>query len=175
MSLLTGERRGAARGRPARERRRADRGARRDPRRHRARAGLRRARAHAAERGRHRPRDRPRCRSRRDLRRAQKHLRAAIGERLGAALADTYARMITPGPYRPDAEGAGRRALKNVCLDLLAATQDSDAIAPRASAISTRRQHDRPHGGARDACRCTTGRSARTRSTISTGAMPTIR
>jgi len=48
---------------------------------------------------------------------------------LGAALAETYARMVTPGPYRPDAAGAGRRALKNVCLDLLAATQTDDAIA----------------------------------------------
>ena len=60
---------------------------------------------------------------------ARKGLRAATGERLGAALAETYARMITPGPYRPDAAGAGRRALRNVCLDLLAATQASDAIA----------------------------------------------
>jgi len=31
-------------------------------------------------------------------------------------------------PYRPDAESAGRRSLKNVCLDLLAATRRADAI-----------------------------------------------
>ena len=60
---------------------------------------------------------------------ARRKLRAATGERLGAALADAYVRLNTPAPYRPDAEGAGRRALKNVCLDLLAATQDSGAIA----------------------------------------------
>ena len=88
---------------------------------------------------------------------ARKGLRAATGERLGAALAETYARMITPGPYRPDAAGAGRRALRNVCLDLLAATQASDAIAralaqydaadnmtERMAALETLSQHDRP-------------------------------
>ena len=60
---------------------------------------------------------------------ARRQLRGAIGRRLGAALAETYRRMITPGPYRPDAESAGRRALKNVCLGLLAATEQEDAIA----------------------------------------------
>jgi aminopeptidase N len=60
---------------------------------------------------------------------ARRRLRASIGGQLGAALTDTYRRMITPGPYRPDSASAGRRALKNVCLDLLAATQDSQAIA----------------------------------------------
>jgi aminopeptidase N len=60
---------------------------------------------------------------------ARKHLRTAIGNALGASLAATYRQMITPGPYRPDAEGAGRRALKNVCLSLLAATGADDAIA----------------------------------------------
>ncbi len=43
---------------------------------------------------------------------ARRKLRAAIGTRHGAALADTYQRMITPGPYRPDAQSAGRRALE---------------------------------------------------------------
>jgi aminopeptidase N len=60
---------------------------------------------------------------------ARRQLRGAIGKRLGAALAETYRRMITPGPYRPDAENAGRRALKNVCLGLLAATEQEEAIA----------------------------------------------
>jgi aminopeptidase N len=60
---------------------------------------------------------------------ARKHLRTAIGNALGATLAATYRQMITPDPYRPDAEGAGRRALKNVCLSLLAATGANDAIA----------------------------------------------
>jgi aminopeptidase N len=59
---------------------------------------------------------------------ARRHLRAATGERLGPTLASTYRRMFTEGPYRPDAVNAGRRALKNACLDLLAATQQSQAI-----------------------------------------------
>jgi aminopeptidase N len=60
---------------------------------------------------------------------ARRQLRATIGRDMGAALADAYRRMITPGPYRPDAESAGRRALKNVCLGLVAATEDDQAIA----------------------------------------------
>ncbi len=60
---------------------------------------------------------------------ARTHLRTVIGERLGPALADTYRGMTVPGPYRPDAESAGRRALKNVCLDLLMMTRRPDATA----------------------------------------------
>ena len=81
---------------------------------------------------------------------ARKGLRAATGERLGAALAETYARMITPGPYRPDAAGAGRRALRNVCLDLLAATQASDAIARALAQYDAADNMTDAHGGARD-------------------------
>ena len=88
---------------------------------------------------------------------ARRKLRAAIGARHGAALADTYQRMITSGPYRPDAESVGRRALKNACLDLLAITEKDDAIArafsqyrnadnmtDRMTALETLAQHDRP-------------------------------
>jgi len=64
---------------------------------------------------------------------ARRRLRTATGERLGAALEDAYVRLNTPAPYRPDAEGAGRRALT------------------RTIPIRGRRQHDRPHGGAADA------------------------
>jgi aminopeptidase N len=60
---------------------------------------------------------------------ARAKLHAAIGTRLGPALIDAYERMVTPGPFRPDTESAGRRALRNVCLDLLVATQQSEAIA----------------------------------------------
>jgi aminopeptidase N len=56
-------------------------------------------------------------------------LRAAIGERHGGVLAKTYEQMATTGPYRPDAQSAGRRALRNVCLDLLAINRSSEAIA----------------------------------------------
>ena len=88
---------------------------------------------------------------------ARRKLRTATGERLGPALEDAYVRLNTPAPYRPDAEGAGRRALKNICLDLLAATQDSGAIAralsqyesadnmtDRMAALQTLSLHDRP-------------------------------
>ena len=60
---------------------------------------------------------------------ARRALRAEIGRRLGATLAETYRRMLTPGPYRPDAASAGRRALKNACLGLLAATKNDEAVA----------------------------------------------
>jgi aminopeptidase N len=56
-------------------------------------------------------------------------LRAAIGDRIGAALARAYDRMATPGPYSPDAASAGRRALRHVALDLLAASGKPEAIA----------------------------------------------
>ena len=92
---------------------------------------------------------------------ARRKLRAAIGARHGAALADTYQRMITPGPYRPDAQSAGRRALKNVCLDLLAMTEADEAIArafaqyqsadnmtDRMAALETLALHDRPERAA---------------------------
>jgi aminopeptidase N len=88
---------------------------------------------------------------------ARRHLRATIGERLGTALADTYRRMIVGGPYSPDATSAGKRTLKNVCLDLLAATQQNEAIArafaqyrdadnmtDRMAALETLAQYDRP-------------------------------
>ncbi len=60
--------------------------------------------------------------------RARAALRALIGLHLNAALTSTYQRLADTGPYSPDAVSAGRRLLKNVCLDLLAATQESHAI-----------------------------------------------
>ena len=88
---------------------------------------------------------------------ARRKLRAAIGERHAAALAGTYQRMITPGPYRPDAQSVGRRSLRNVCLDLLAVSERTDAIVrasaqyenadnmtDRMAALGTLSLHDRP-------------------------------
>jgi aminopeptidase N len=60
--------------------------------------------------------------------RARAALRALIGLHLNATLSATYQQLSSNEPYSPDAEGAGRRLLKNVCLDLLAATQESHAI-----------------------------------------------
>ena len=91
----------------------------------------------------------------------RRKLRAAIGTRHAAALSSTYDRMNTGGRYSPDAKSAGRRALKNVCLDLLAMTQDGTAIAraldqyssadnmtDRMAALETLAQHDRPERAA---------------------------
>jgi aminopeptidase N len=60
--------------------------------------------------------------------RARTALRALMGLHLNAALTATYESLAHTGPYSPDAASAGRRLLKNVCLDLLAATQESHAI-----------------------------------------------
>ena len=92
---------------------------------------------------------------------ARRRLRAAIGTRHAGALSETYRRMITPGPYRPDAQSAGRRTLKNVCLDLLAVTEKDDAVArayaqylgadnmtDRMAALETLALHDRPERAA---------------------------
>jgi aminopeptidase N len=61
--------------------------------------------------------------------RARKTLRADIGDKLGPALAAAYDRLAIKGPYSPEAKDAGKRALRNVALDLLAATGKTDAIA----------------------------------------------
>ena len=61
--------------------------------------------------------------------RARAALRAAIGERLQGALAATYERLTDAAPYSPDAASAGRRALRNIALDLMAATGRAEAIA----------------------------------------------
>ncbi len=47
-------------------------------------------------------------------------LRAEIGRSLAAELDAIYARFADAGAYAPDAASAGRRALRNVALDLLA-------------------------------------------------------
>jgi aminopeptidase N len=64
---------------------------------------------------------------------ARTALRHAVGGRLGTALARRYEALTTSGPYSPDAAGAGRRALRNVCLDLLAATGAAEGIARAAA------------------------------------------
>jgi aminopeptidase N len=63
--------------------------------------------------------------------------------------------MKTHGPYSPDAKSAGRRSLRNICLDLLAAGGAADAVSraeaqyqaadnmtDRLAALSTLAQHD---------------------------------
>ncbi len=88
---------------------------------------------------------------------ARRALRAEIGERLGPALSTVYVRMAVPGGYSPDAKSAGRRSLRNVSLDLMAAAASPDGIAraarqyraadnmtDRMAALATLSLHDVP-------------------------------
>ncbi len=91
------------------------------------------------------------------IHRARNALRAEIGERLDALLETTYERMTVRGGYTPDATSAGRRALRNASLDLMAATGAPRAIAravrqyeiadnmtDRMAALTTLALHDGP-------------------------------
>jgi aminopeptidase N len=84
-------------------------------------------------------------------------LRGAIGRELRDALSAMHRRMSDNAPYSPDAASAGRRALKNVCLDLLAADghdpgialaarqyETADNMTERMAALATLSLHDRP-------------------------------
>jgi aminopeptidase N len=88
---------------------------------------------------------------------ARTALRVLIGLHLNAALSESYRAMSAKGPYSPDAESAGRRQLRNTCLNLLAATGESHAIAlafeqfkaadnmtDRMAALMTLAEHDAP-------------------------------
>jgi aminopeptidase N len=68
---------------------------------------------------------------------ARSALRAAIGAHLAQALSDRYQSLADGAPYCPDAAGAGRRALRNVCLDLLVAGEQGDAVALAARQYQT--------------------------------------
>ena len=59
---------------------------------------------------------------------ARSGLRAVVGEHLAGSLFDHYRRLSESRPYSPDAASAGRRALRNICLDLLVATRRPDAV-----------------------------------------------
>src|SRR5262249_26465779 len=60
--------------------------------------------------------------------RVRSALRVKVGGALRDALSALYRRMSDNAPYSPDAASAGRRALKNACLDLLAADGGGDGI-----------------------------------------------
>ncbi|MFY9829120.1 MAG: aminopeptidase N [Rhodoplanes sp.] len=88
---------------------------------------------------------------------ARQALRCAIGAGLEASLRSAHIDLHDDGPYSPDAASAGRRALKNVCLDLLAAGGDAAGIAlaerqyygannmtDRMAALSTLSLHETP-------------------------------
>jgi aminopeptidase N len=54
--------------------------------------------------------------------RGRRAVRARISDRLAQPLLARYRKLGSSAPYSPDAQGAGRRALRNACLDLLAAS-----------------------------------------------------
>jgi aminopeptidase N len=82
---------------------------------------------------------------------------AAVAAQLNAALSASYQRLVEAGSYDPHAASAGRRALRNTCLDLLAATAEPHVIqlahaqyqaasnmTDRVAALATLAQHDVP-------------------------------
>jgi aminopeptidase N len=93
--------------------------------------------------------------------RARGDLKSAIGTQLVGALSEAYEQMAGGGPYRPDAASAGRRALRNICLDMLAAGgrpetialamlqyERADNMTDRLAALSTLSLHDVPERAA---------------------------
>jgi aminopeptidase N len=60
---------------------------------------------------------------------ARETLRAAIGKEIRGTLAELYARTAPRGPFSPDPQSAGQRALQSAVLDLLVGTGDPVEIA----------------------------------------------
>jgi aminopeptidase N len=60
---------------------------------------------------------------------ARQALRQAITASLSEVLTAIYKRLAVSEPYSPDAADAGRRALKNACLDLITASGEASAVA----------------------------------------------
>ena len=106
---------------------------------------------------------------------ARTGLRAAIGDHLGAALMATYRRLEDRGPYRPDAASAGRRSLRHLCLDLMAATGRPDAIATAAEQYRTADNMTDRLAALSTLVALRALRNAPPRSTISSRATATIR
>jgi aminopeptidase N len=84
-------------------------------------------------------------------------VRVDIGTRLNPALSTLYDRLASSGGYTPDAASAGRRALRNVALDLMAAPgkpediarvaqqyASADNMTDRMAALATLSLHDVP-------------------------------
>ena len=88
---------------------------------------------------------------------ARTELRKAIGHHLGALLTTLFDRTASSGGYSPDAKSAGRRALRNTAIDLLAASgspsiigrvhrhyQTADNMTDRMAALMTLSPHNVP-------------------------------
>ena len=56
-------------------------------------------------------------------------LRRSIAQALRAELLATYRAQAVPGPYSPDAQAAGKRALRNLCLAYLMELEDAEVRA----------------------------------------------
>ncbi|MBQ0819152.1 aminopeptidase N [Microvirga sp. HBU67558] len=67
------------------------------------------------------------------IHRARSHMRHRIGRSCAEPLQRFYDTLSDSGPYSPDAASAGRRSLRNACLDLLAAADPGtgEALAVR--------------------------------------------
>jgi aminopeptidase N len=63
------------------------------------------------------------------VRAARETLAASLGKEIRETLTELYLSSATDGPYSPDPDSAGRRALRNAALDLLVATGDAKEIA----------------------------------------------
>ena len=61
------------------------------------------------------------------VRQARSYAHVALSRALATELRDVHAQNRTPGPYSPDAQTAGRRALKNCALGYLARLEDPAA------------------------------------------------
>ena len=59
---------------------------------------------------------------------AREALRATVGLTTRTALTDLFTSLAPTGPFSPDPEDAGKRALRNAALDLLVATGDTVEI-----------------------------------------------
>jgi aminopeptidase N len=55
---------------------------------------------------------------------AREFWRSHLGRAHAATLAELYERLFEPGPFSPDARGAGRRALRNLSLAMLTAGRE---------------------------------------------------
>ena len=80
--------------------------------------------------------------------RAHRALMKLIGKTLGSQLEDLYVEMGENGPFSPDAQSAGRRALRNAALTLLTARGTPADIARLARHYANGEQHDRPRARA---------------------------
>ena len=70
---------------------------------------------------------------------ACRRLRRQVGTALAGVLAEIYKRMEIKGPYSPDAENAGKRALRNTALALLTARGRAEDLARVAKHFSSAR------------------------------------